>query len=115
MVKRYIRTLVPHGLRAAAISAGLVSALALVVPNLATAVEISAITPALVAGFNAESVQDFVLKQPYEGELKFGLSAEDRQRIGGEPEYALALRLRELRKEVLEDDGDVVAPVAQRR
>ncbi len=81
MLKRYPRTLAPHGLRAAARSAGLVSAMALAVPSLAATVEISAITPALVAGFNAESIQDFIVKNPYEGELKFGLSAEDRQRI----------------------------------
>ncbi len=48
MLERYSRTLVPRGLRAAAMSAGLVSAMALAVPSLATAVEISAITPALV-------------------------------------------------------------------
>ena len=81
MVKRYPRTLVPHGVRATAISAGLVSAMALAVPSLATAVEIAAITPELVTGFNTESVQNFIVRHPSEGELKFGLSAEDRQRI----------------------------------
>ncbi len=79
MMKRYARTPVFHGVRAAAISAGLVLALAM--PSLATAVEISAINPALVAGFNTESIQNFIAKHPSEGELKFGLTAEDRQRI----------------------------------
>ena len=55
MMKRYPRTLVPHGVRAAAMSAGLVSAMALAVPSLATAVEISAIHQRLQDAF-AEGV-----------------------------------------------------------
>ncbi len=63
------------------VSASLVSATGLTSPGFAAPLEVSALTPGLVDGFNEETIREFVDKNPYEGELRFGLSAEDREQI----------------------------------
>ena len=60
---------------------GLIAGTAFATPGLATQTEISALTPGIVAGFNDETVQEFIRQNPEEGELRFTLSPEDRQQI----------------------------------
>lgn len=65
-------------------------------PGFANAIEISALTPGVVAGFNDETIQDFIRQNPDDGELRFNLSVEDRQEI-----VALGLVAAEFRQAIV--------------